>query len=295
MNLINMNAILNSYKKGILKDEIVHQEVEKIINKSSSNKNKEVLKTCFNSLDLTSLNLKDNETTIKEFIEKVNKLGTLYNEIGNIAAICVYPSFVKLAYNTLNKNGINIATVAAGFPHSQTMIEIKLAESMLCIHDGANEIDIVLSIGKFLNGKYDEVAEEISEIKASIKEKKLKVILETGALETAENIYNASTLAMEAGADFIKTSTGKINVSASPFSAYVMCNSIKEFYKKNKRKVGIKVAGGITSTEDVINYYTIIKEILGEEWLNNDYFRIGASRVANSLLSDFYNKDIKYF
>ena len=213
----------------------------------------------------------------------------------NVAAICVYPNFADIVKNTLQVDGINIACVSGGFPSSQTFIEVKVAETALAIADGADEIDIVISIGKFLSGDYETMCEEIQELKEVCKERHLKVILETGALKTASNIKKASILSMYSGADFIKTSTGKQQPAATPEAAYVMCEAIKEYYQKTNNKIGFKPAGGINTVNDAIIYYTIVKEILGEEWLNNRLFRLGTSRLANLLLSDIKGEEIKFF
>lgn len=294
INPLNVN-FLSDYQINSINIKSLKEDLDELLTNISFNKEKEILKTCFSLIDLTSLYTTDSESHIKHFVEKVNELKNNYKEIGNVAAVCVYPSFVKTAKDHIDSKDINIASVSAGFPHSQTMMEIKVAETMLCIHDGADEIDIVLNIGNFLDGKYVDVAEEIREIKESIHEKKLKVILETGILETAENIYKSSIIAMEAGADFIKTSTGKLKPAATPFAAYVMCKAILDFYKKRKKMVGIKVAGGISSSADALLYYHIVYNTLGKKWINKDYFRIGASRLANAILTDYYNKEIKYF
>ena len=192
-------------------------------------------------------------------------------------------------------DGVNIACVSGGFPSSQTFIEVKVAETALAITDGADEIDIVISIGKFLSGDYEGMCEEIVELKEVCKEHHLKVILETGALKSASNIKKASILSMYSGADFIKTSTGKQQPAATPEAAYVMCEAIKEYYQKTGNKVGFKPAGGINTVNDAVVYYTIVKEVLGEEWLNNQLFRLGTSRLANLLLSDIKGEEIKFF
>jgi deoxyribose-phosphate aldolase len=208
--------------------------------------------------------------------------------------MCVYPALVETAKEVLTEP-IGIAAVAAGFPASQTFIEVKVAEAALAVEAGATEIDIVISIGKFLEGNYQEVYDEISEIKAAIRDAHLKVILETGALKTAENIYKASILAMAAGADFIKTSTGKVAVNATPEASYIMCHAIKDWYVKTSQKVGYKPAGGVSTTDEAVQHYTLVKEILGENWLNNQSFRFGASRLANNLLSSIMGEEVKYF
>ena len=211
------------------------------------------------------------------------------------AAICVYPNFAAIVKNTLEVDGVNIACVSGGFPSSQTFIEVKVAETALAIAEGADEIDIVISIGKFLSGDYEGMCEEIQELKEVCKERHLKVILETGALKSASNIKKASILSMYSGADFIKTSTGKQQPAATPEAAYVMCEAIKEYHQKTGIKIGFKPAGGINTVNDAIIYYTIVKELLGEEWLDNQLFRLGTSRLANLLLSDIKGEEIKFF
>ena len=207
----------------------------------------------------------------------------------------MYPNFAAIVKNTLEVDGVNIACVSGGFPSSQTFIEVKVAETALAIVDGADEIDIVISIGKFLSGDYEGMCEEIQELKEVCKEHHLKVILETGALKSASNIKKASILSMYSGADFIKTSTGKQQPAATPEAAYVMCEAIKEYYQKTGNKIGFKPAGGINTVNDAIIYYTIVKELLGEEWLDNQLFRLGTSRLANLLLSDIKGEEIKFF
>ena len=207
----------------------------------------------------------------------------------------MYPNFAAIVKNTLEVDGVNIACVSGGFPSSQTFIEVKVAETALAIADGADEIDIVISIGKFLSGDYEGMCEEIQELKEVCKERHLKVILETGALKSASNIKKASILSMYSGADFIKTSTGKQQPAATPEAAYVMCEAIKEYYQKTGNKIGFKPAGGINTVNDAIIYYTIVKELLGKEWLDNQLFRLGTSRLANLLLSDIKGEEIKFF
>ena len=290
----NFDALFSAYNCN-LSDEKVTENVSKIIaDNYKVNNNINVYKKLFSLIDLTSLGTTDNEKQIITFTEKVNQLSENFPEMENVAAICVYPCFVETVKNT-HIEDIEIPALAAGFPSSQTFIEIKIAETALAVSQGASEIDIVLSVGKFLSENYDETFEEIEEIKSSCRNSHLKVILETGALATAKNIKKASLLCMEAGADFIKTSTGKTNPAATPEGAYVMCEAIREYYKNTGKKVGFKAAGGISTTEDAVKYYCIVKEILGEEWLNSSLFRLGASRLANNLLTDIYKKEVKYF
>ena len=279
-----------------INDNDVKTAVEKIIaEKVPENDTKEVKKFLMGSVELTSLSTTDSEESILRFTEKVNQFDDEYPDLKNVAAICVYPNFAAIVKNTLEVDGVNIACVSGGFPSSQTFIEVKVAETALAIADGADEIDIVISIGKFLSGDYEGMCEEIQELKEVCKERHLKVILETGALKSASNIKKASILSMYSGADFIKTSTGKQQPSATPEAAYVMCEAIKEYYQKTGNKIGFKPAGGINTVNDAIIYYTIVKELLGEEWLDNQLFRLGTSRLANLLLSDIKGEEIKFF
>jgi len=278
-----------------LSDEVVKQDIANILSAHfSENDNKEVYKQCLNQIDLTSLNGTDTHAEIIGMVNKVNNFKANFPHLSNVGAICVYPALVPVVKKHLTEK-IGIAAVSAGFPASQTFIEIKVAETAMCVLEGATEIDVVISIGKFLEGNYEEVFEELTEIKAACREAHLKVILETGALQTASNIKKASILAMAAGADFIKTSTGKIPVAATVEATYVMSHAIKEWNEKTGAKVSYKPAGGIVTTEDAVKHYTIVKEILGNEWLNNTRFRFGASRLANNLLSSIEGKEVKYF
>ncbi|MGL4853240.1 MAG: deoxyribose-phosphate aldolase [Phocaeicola sp.] len=279
-----------------LKDEEVKEKVAKLIaEKVEANNTLEVKKLLFNCIDLTTLKCTDSEESVMEFTEKVNKYADTYPDLPNVGAICVYPNMAETVKNTLEEKDIEIACVSAGFPSSQTFIEVKIAETALAIHAGATEIDIVISVGKFLRGDYETMCEEIQEIKAVCGSKHLKVILESGILEKASEIKKASILSMYAGADFIKTSTGKESVAATPEAAYVMCEAIKEYYNKTKVKVGFKPAGGINTPHDALVYYTIVKEVLGKEWLNNKLFRLGTSRMANLLLSEIVGEEVNCF
>ena len=228
-------------------------------------------------------------------VERVNAFESEYPELPNVAAICTYPNFAVVVKGALEVSNVEVAVVAGGFPSSQTFQEIKTAESSLAVADGATEVDIVLNLGLFYAGNYEEACDEIAEIKESIRNARLKVILETGALKTASDIKKASILSMYSGADFIKTSTGKVYPGATLEAAYVMCKCIKEYYDKTGNMVGFKVAGGVSSTDDAVKYYTIVKEILGEKWMNNKYFRIGTSRAANYILSSIVGKEVKFF
>lgn len=278
-----------------LNDAQVKKEVAQLLAaKMKENDNKEVYKKCLSMIDLTSLNSTDTDDQIHAMVNKVNQFPASYPNIHNVGALCVYPAMVHVVKKHLTQN-IGIASVSAGFPSSQTFIEVKIAETAMAVMEGATEIDVVISIGKFLSGRYEEVWEELKEIKSACREAHLKVIIETGALESTTNIKKASILAMSAGADFIKTSTGKIPIAATPEATYVMCMAIRDWFKKTSDRVGYKPAGGIVTTEDVVKHYTIVKEVLGEEWLNNKHFRIGASRLANNLLTSIEGKEIKYF
>lgn len=273
---------LKKYKTDI-KDADITQKVNDIISKKfDQNNTKEVYKRIYSCIDLTSLNATDTREEIWNFTETVNDFEGS-SDVDNVAAICVFPNFVETVKEALTAN-VNIASVAGGFPSSQTFTEVKIAETGLAVASGADEIDIVLNLGYFLEENYEDVCEEIDEIKNACREAKLKVILETGALKSAKNIMKASILALYSGADFIKTSTGKVYEGATLEAAYVMCTAIKEYNLKTGNKAGFKASGGISTTEDAVKYYTIVKEVLGDEYLNKEYFRIGASRLANNLL-----------
>ena len=273
---------LKKYKTDI-KDADITQKVNEIISKKfDQNNTKEVYKRIYSCIDLTSLNATDTREEIWNFTETVNDFEGS-SDVDNVAAICVFPNFVETVKEALTAN-VNIAAVAGGFPSSQTFTEVKIAETGLAVASGADEIDIVLNLGYFLEENYEDVCEEIDEIKNACREAKLKVILETGALKSAKNIMKASILALYSGADFIKTSTGKVYEGATLEAAYVMCTAIKEYNQKTGNKAGFKASGGISTTEDAVKYYTIVKELLGDEYLNKEYFRIGASKLANNLL-----------
>lgn len=279
-----------------LDDAEVAAEVARIIEeKVPGNNTPEVKKFLFHCIDLTTLNSTDSDESVMRFTQRVNRFDEEHPDLPNVAAICVYPNFAEVVNDTLEVEGVNIACVSAGFPSSQTFIEVKVAETAMALMDGADEIDIVISVGKFLAGDYETMCDEIEELKATCKEHHLKVILETGALKTATNIKKASILSMYAGADFIKTSTGKQQPAATPEAAYVMCQAIKEYYQETGNRIGFKPAGGINCVNDALIYYTIVKEVLGEEWLTNKYFRLGTSRLANLLLSEILGEETKFF
>lgn len=292
----------NKYEKALslynceVSDEEVRDAVRKIIaEKVHENDNLEVKKFLMGSVELTTLKTTDSEDSILAFTERVNQFDEQYPELPHVATICVYPCFAKTVSETLEVDGVEIACVSGSFPSSQALIEVKVAETALAIKDGATEIDIVMPVGKFLSGNYEEVADEISELKNVCGEKKMKVILETGCLKTAANIKKASILSMYAGADYIKTSTGKLEPAATPEAAYVMCQAIKEYYDKTGIQIGFKPAGGLNTVMDAITMYTIVKEVLGEKWLTNQWFRMGTSRLANLLLSEVVGHETKFF
>ncbi|MBQ4276783.1 MAG: deoxyribose-phosphate aldolase [Bacteroidaceae bacterium] len=279
-----------------LDDEQVKREVAALIaNHLEENNTVDVKKFLLNSVELTTLKTDDSEDSVMRFVEKVNKFDDVYPELGHVATVCVYPCFAQICHDTLENEDVEIACVSACFPSSQSFIEVKIAETAMAIHDGATEIDIVQSVGKFLAGDYETVADEIAEIKDVCGNRKLKVILETGCLKTASNIKKASILAMYAGADYIKTSTGKLEPAATPEAAYVMCQAIKEYYDETGIQIGFKPAGGMKTVKDALTYYTIVKEVLGEKWLNNQMLRLGTSSLANKLLSDITGEEVKFF
>lgn len=292
------NKIQQAFAKYNLEldDEQVKREVAALLAKHLEENNTiAVKKFLLNSVELTTLKTDDSEDSVMRFMEKVNKFDDVYPELGHVATVCVYPCFASICHDTLENEEVEIACVAACFPSSQSFIEVKIAETALALKDGATEIDIVQSVGKFLAGDYETVADEIAELKEVCGDKKLKVILETGCLKTASNIKKASILAMYAGADYIKTSTGKLEPAATPEAAYVMCQAIKEYYAETGIQIGFKPAGGMKTVEDALKYYTIVKEVLGEQWLNNTMLRLGTSSLANKLLSDIQGETIQFF
>ena len=277
-------------------DAFVEAEVKKLIDKNLSKySTPEVYKQLFNCIDLTTLRATDSPRSVADFTERVNQFETEHPEMPNVAAICVYPNFAQVVRAVLEVSEVDIACVSGGFPSSQTFPEVKVAETALAVAGGADEIDIVINVGDFLDGDYESVCDEIAELKEATRDGRLKVILESGALKTAENIRNASLLAMYSGADFIKTSTGKEYPGASHFAAYVMLHAIKEYYEATGRMVGFKPAGGVRTPEDAVGYYILVKEILGDKWLTNEYFRIGASGLANNLLTAIFGTETKFF
>ncbi len=242
----------------------------------------EVKKFLHGTIDLTTLMGADTETKVANFTQQVNDYDNL-EDVPNVAAICVYPNFVKTVKETLTVPNVRVACVSGAFPASQSFLEVKVAETSLAVADGADEIDIVLNMGAFLEEDYQTTSDEIMEQKSVCRDAHLKVILETGALKTAENIRRASIIALYSGTDFLKTSTGKEYPGASLEAAYVMCTVLKEYHEKFGHKRGIKFSGGIKTGEDAVKYYTIVKHILGEEWLTPELLRIGASSLVANL------------
>lgn len=276
-------------------DAKVASEVAKIVEKASENANAEVYKFLFNSIDLTTLSTEDSVKSVSAFTQRVNDFDNDYPHLGNVAAICVYSNFAEVVKTNLDVAGVSVAVVAGAFPSSQTFTAVKIADVALAVEAGANEVDVVLNVGMFNDGNYEDLCDELIELKHAARKSLMKVILETGALKTAANIRKASILSLWSEADFLKTSTGKIYDGASLEAAYVMCSCIKEYYEQTGRRVGFKASGGIRTAQDAVAYYTLVKEILGEEWLDHRYFRIGASSLANSLLTELNGEECKYF
>lgn len=280
----------------IIDDEKVKAAVEKILaDELEKNRKPETYRFLLSSIDLTTLNATDSPASVADFTEKVNSFDETHPDLPNVAAICVYPNFVPVVRTVLDVTQVRVAAVSGGFPSSQTFPEVKVAETALAVNAGADEIDIVLNLGYFLDDDWESVCDEISEQKDACREARMKVILETGALKTAKNIRDASLLAMYSGADFIKTSTGKGYPGASLEAAYVMAKCIKEYYAATKKMVGFKASGGVSTAEDALKYYTVIKSVLGDEWLTPEYFRIGASRLANNILSVVMEQEVTHF
>lgn len=279
-----------------LNDAEVQATVKRIIEeKVPQNDTLDVKKFLFGSIELTTLSTTDTEEKVLRMVEKVNRFDREYPDIPHVAAVCVYPVFTELVSKSLEVDGVEITNVCGNFPSSQARMEVKVAETQLAVADGATEIDIVLPVGKFLSGDYEGVCDDISEMKQACGAAPMKVILETGDLETASNIKKAALLSMYAGADYIKTSTGKEKVSATPEAAYVMCQAIKAYHEKTGIQIGFKPAGGINTVMDAVIYYTIVQQVLGEQWLTNKWFRMGTSRLTNLLLSEILGKETKFF
>lgn len=281
--------------KACPSDNDIRKGLKEVTEKIPAVSGKRLLMKILNLIDLTSLNTTDSKSSIIHMTGKVNSFQGRFSNIPNVAAICVFPNFVPVVKEKLAVKNVKIAAVAGSFPTSQTFRNIKISECKMAIEAGADEIDIVMGVGAFLAKDYITVADEIREIKSAIGEKHLKVIIESGLLGDYEQIFRASLIAMDAGADFIKTSTGKINISATPETAFVMCRAISDFYSETGIKVGFKPAGGIVTAADALLYYHIVSHCLGEEWLNNSLLRIGASRLANNILSEIAGERHDHF
>ncbi len=290
-----MTKLYQKLIKSCPSETEIKKGLKKVSSTLSANPDKHLLMSLLNMIDLTSLNTTDNKSIIIHLTGKVNSFSGRYSNIPNVAAICIYPNFVSVVKEKLSARNVKIAAVAGAFPASQTFRSIKVAECKMAIEAGADEIEIVIPVGAFLGNDFSMVAGEISEIREAIGDKKLKVIVESGLLGDYEHIFGASMIAMDAGADFIKTSTGKTTVSATPEAAFVMCRAISDFYSETGIRIGFKAAGGIVNPADAINYYHIVNYCLGEEWLNNTLFRIGASRLANNILSEISGCRIDHF
>ncbi|MBR0183480.1 MAG: deoxyribose-phosphate aldolase [Bacteroidaceae bacterium] len=287
--------MLSKYNTNV-NDEAIARKVAEIIEKKvPENMTPAVKKFLMGSVELTTLKTTDSEESVLKFTERVNDFEDTYPDLPHVATICVYPCFAKIVSQSLEVEGVEVACVSGSFPSSQALLEVKIAETALAVKDGATEIDIVMSVGKFQSGDYETVCDEISELKAVCGDKKMKVILETGCLANGTEIKKASLLSMFAGADYIKTSTGKEKIAATPEAAYIMCEAIKEYYDQTGIQIGFKPAGGINTVKDAVTYYTIVKEVLGEKWLTNQYLRLGTSRLANLLLSDVLGQEVKFF
>ena len=292
----------DKYHKSIADSNVIDDDaavaaaVSKLISEHfDENNTPEVHKFLLGCIDLTTLRSTDSPQSVARFVERVNDFESEYPQLPSVAAICTYPNFAEVVRTVLDVSEVDVCCVSGGFPSSQSFIESKIAETSLAVSAGADEIDIVLNMGNFLDGDYEEVCDEIIEQKQACRDARLKVILETGALKTARNIKAASILAMHSGADFIKTSTGKEYPGASLEAAYVMAQCIKEYHAATGNMVGFKAAGGVRTTDDAVKYYTIVKEVLGDEWLSSEWMRIGASSLANNLLSDILGAETKFF
>ncbi|MBO5537697.1 MAG: deoxyribose-phosphate aldolase [Prevotella sp.] len=286
---------LNKYTLWVDEAQVREAVKQIIAEKVPQNDNEEVKRFLFGSIELTTLKTTDSDESVMAFTERVNDFADDYPALPHVATICVYPCFAKIVSETLEVEGVEVACVSGSFPSSQARIEVKVAETALAVKDGATEIDIVMPVGKFLSGDYEGVCEDITELKAACGQAPMKVILETGDLRSLSDVKVASILSMYAGGDYIKTSTGKEKISATPEAAYVMCQAIKEYYDETGIQIGFKPAGGINSVMDALTYYTIVKEVLGEQWLTNRWFRLGTSRLANLLLSELEGKEVKFF
>ncbi len=278
--------VFNKYATPLPDAKIAEQVNALLEKKYQANFTPEVLKNIHGCIDLTSLTSLDSKESIWKLVDSVNDFEGTRPDVPNVAAICTFPLFVDTVKQALTAQDVSIASVAGGFPASQTFTEIKIAETALAVADGADEIDVVMNLGYLLEENYEELTEELSEIKEACRNAKLKVIIETGALATATNIQRATLVAMYCGADFVKTSTGKGYPGATPEAAFTICETIRAYHLLTGNKVGIKISGGVRTAEEAVKYYTIVKERLGDEWITKDYFRIGAS----SLVKDIENR-----
>lgn len=279
-----------------LSDEKVATSVREMISQHREKYDTpEVLHTLLSTVELTTLTVTDSQENVLNFTESVNRWSDQHPDLPPLATICVYPNFASTVSQNLQADGVRVACVSGGFPSSQTFLEVKTTETALALKDGADEIDMVLSVGAFQSGDYETCADEISEIKAVCGDHPLKVILETGELKNASDIKKASILSMYAGADFIKTSTGKVTIAATPEAAFVMCSAIKEYREITGRWVGFKAAGGIKTVDEAVDFYTIVAEMLGEDYIKQGLFRIGTSRLANLLASAIVGESITPF
>ena len=286
---------LNEYAPAQTEAQVA-EEVALMRQKALRNETTEIYKFCYSAIDLTTLSCNDSVTSVTEFARKAVEFYDKYPHIPNVASICIYPAFVETVGVAVDGSPMRITSVAGGFPAAQTYLEVKALEVAMAVENGADEIDIVLNVGRMLTGEYDEAANEVEVIRAEMdSDIVLKVIIESGALRTPDLIRKASLLSMFAGADFVKTSTGKIDVAATPEAAVVMCHAIRDYYEKTGRKVGFKAAGGVRTPQEAVLYYTIVEEILGKEWLTTELFRIGASSAANNLLSAIAGHEVKYY
>lgn len=276
-------------------DALVSAAVAKIIEKAREYAGEEVYKLLFSCIDLTTLSTEDSQNSVAAFTRRVNSFDDEYPQYPHVAAICVYSNFAEVVKANLDVSGVNVAVVAGGFPSGQTFTEVKIADAALAVANGADEVDVVMNVGMLLDEDYEDLCDELIELKHTIKDARLKVILETGALKSAAMIKKASILAMYSDADFIKTSTGKIYPGASLEAAYVMCSCIKEYFEATGRRVGFKAAGGVRTPEQALQYYAVVKEVLGDEWLTPEFFRIGASGLANNLLTVMTGAETKFF
>lgn len=292
---------MDRYQKAIADSRVVGDDtavkaaVERIVEKSKENMKPEVWSYLLGSIDLTTLSTEDSEKSVAAFTRRVNDFDNDYPQYPHVAAICVYSNFAEVVKENLDVDGVDVCVVAGCFPSSQTFTEVKIADVALAVSNGANEVDVVMNVGMFRDDNYEDLCDELIELKNTAKDAVFKVIIESGCLKTAEDIKKASILSMWSGADFIKTSTGKIYPGASLEAAYVMCQCIKEYYELTGRKIGFKAAGGVRTTEEAVAYYTLVKEILGEEWLTPSLFRLGASSLANNVLSSLEGESVKYF